>query len=969
MRHRNSNRLASIEEKDRETARKRQEEKKISKELIAATERNQDLIQRKMNIDVQMEATNNMLKQTRDACQEMKSLRRNVTNEYGDVAHLVSEKHQSVQSNVYALSLLKARCRQLQERIVNENADRKQTYERSHEKNSQFRALEREMFNLKNDNSETLSHIAHLRSRLSKIELEEAHAEDVIAKEARHAELKTIALEQKVSDIMLEVQPLQWQFADTMKAIEKEREEMRVRTECCEKEKAVLLERIQREEESNDKITKEISAKSHVDSNIMLDIAELHKEKREIVKLLNEKNEICLEEQRKLFEWTERLREATAALRETDEKTRDMYALVENMRAEFKISAYGIEETQRSSGQLHMWTRKEMSSKHTLQDELDNIVSRETVGYITEKKDESKRESMKHQLRAKNERIKELTVAYHHVLASMDILVATKAVKDKELQEAKGKFQKIATSVQKVEKEINRRECNFRRRREAHELRKSELRVDKIGECDDEIFDLEARQKEKDFEIKAIQDALEKRVTDSDRTVHKLSEQIFELDEEKDDKESTLRGVMSRNRILKNSILSASQRTKLAHDRECDGQKLAFKIADLNSKEFADLQNRVKCENEKILFLKADMKKLIARRDALTVKFHTFDAERMRHSADIRKLKDEEDAAVERLEGVKEEELYREKALESVEAAWERLRADVEEREECVRELRLGIVNAKGRAENLKKEIDQAESRENDLINSQETAPKQIHKLRVKLAEQEDRHKRDALVVKDKISELTSALEDKKKIVTSLEKSLAGLLQHNASSQMRVEQTATESAHRENVIARRIDDKRMEIADLRAESEALRRRITYLQSADLEMEEKHRIAGTRVHKSEVENKATMLEKYRKDEEAHFSEIQQHDHTIKLREYVRTLEGLIETAQELNMQENEARNTAAELRHEITNLLGENKVMKRLIDDKIHEEQVVAVQLEAERRGAHVLDIETPYEGFWTRVGL
>ena len=121
-------------------------------------------------------------------------------------------------------------------------------------------------------------------------------------------------------------------------------------------------------------------------------------------------------------------------------------------------------------------------------------------------------------------------------------------------------------------------------------------------------------------------------------------------------------------------------------------------------------------------------------------------------------------------------------------------------------------------------------------------------------------------------------------------------------------------------------------------------------------------AEVELDRSNLENKATMIEAYRKDQEEHIAEMSENQKALKIREYNRKLDDLIETAQEMNRREREAQNIASELHRQISSVLAENKVMGKLIDDKIHEEQVMALELEGERRGVHVTNIESPRGG-------
>ena len=171
--------------------------------------------------------------------------------------------------------------------------------------------------------------------------------------------------------------------------------------------------------------------------------------------------------------------------------------------------------------------------------------------------------------------------------------------------------------------------------------------------------------------------------------------------------------------------------------------------------------------------------------------------------------------------------------------------------------------------------------------------------------------------------------------------------------QMRLEQTEAESAHCQNSYENMLDEEQSTISKLRNESEKLSRQIMHLRQAELQKDEDVLNLNSKLNEKSSENEALIAESYRKDRQAHNSQMDVQRLTIKEREMIETIDDLSETVSELKLQERETEHSEADIHRLLVEILNENKVMRHQISDKMKAERVLLLELEAAR--LHVND--------------
>ena len=418
-----------------------------------------------------------------------------------------------------------------------------------------------------------------------------------------------------------------------------------------------------------------------------------------------------------------------------------------------------------------------------------------------------------------------------------------------------------------------------------------------------------------------------------------------------------------------------------------DNETRAAEIAKINSEEIQELQQRLQDESEKVHAETAMLNREKSDLTRIQGEFDSEDHEKRRCQNDLRQEKHDLDDMARRLEDNKEVELDRLKRIEDLEQEKNRLQKHVDVKDDTLQACKSALARSGNKTETLKKELHDAEVRENDMYSQQTIDARTIHGLEGELKVQEEQHIQDANCVKLKIVRLYSsakrehflsfeiarntleyihkkhthtpqvqlqdALSEKIHTIEKLERAVAAMRSHAQALQMRLEQTEAESAHCQNSYENMLDEEQSTISKLRNESEKLSRQIMHLRQAELEKDEDVLNLNSKLNEKSSENETLIAESYRKDRQAHNSQMDVQRLTIKEREMIETIDDLSETVSELKLQERETEHSEADIHRLLVEILNENKVMRHQISDKMKAERVLLLELEAAR--LHVND--------------
>jgi len=487
----------------------------------------------------------------------------------------------------------------------------------------------------------------------------------------------------------------------------------------------------------------------------------------------------------------------------------------------------------------------------------------------------------------------------------------------------------------------------------------------KIGEKDDEVHRLQAMMKKSDSEVDNMQSMLEESAERVEHQRIQFGEKIALLDERNQDLTNELRQQMARNDRVHEDLKNSEHRINQISKRMMENEERAAEIAKINSEEIQELQQRLQDESEKehmeTTMLNKDKNELTR----IQGEFDSEDHEKRRCQTDLRQEKHDLDDMARRLEDNKEVELDRLKRIEDLEQEKSRLQKHVDVKDDTLQACKSALARSGNKTETLKKELHDAEVRENNMYSQQTIDARTIHGLEGELKVQEEQHIQDANSVKLKIVSILSsththtqvqlqdALSEKIHTIEKLEKAVAAMRSHAQALQMRLEQTEAESAHCQNSYENMLDEEQSTISKLRNHSEKLSRQIMHLRQAELEKDEDVLNLNSKLNEKSSENETLIAETYRKDRQAHNSQIDVQRLTIKEREMIETIDDLSETVSELRLQERETEHSEADIHRMLVEILNENKVMRHQIGDKMKAERVLLLELEAAR--LHVND--------------
>ena len=265
---------------------------------------------------------------------------------------------------------------------------------------------------------------------------------------------------------------------------------------------------------------------------------------------------------------------------------------------------------------------------------------------------------------------------------------------------------------------------------------------------------LEALMKKSDNEVDNMQSMMEESAERAEHQRVKFAEKIATLDERNHDLTNELRQQMVRNERNQEDLQNSEARIKDIGKRMTANETRAAEIAKINSEEIQELQQRLQDESEKVHAETAMLNKEKSDLTRIQGEFDSEDHEKRRCQNDLRQEKHDLDDMARRLEDNKEVELDRLKRIEDLEQEKNRLQKHVDVKDDTLHACKSALARSGNKTETLKKELHDAEVRENDMYSQQTIDARTVHGLEGELKVQEEQHIQDANCVKLKIVRL-----------------------------------------------------------------------------------------------------------------------------------------------------------------------------------------------------------------------
>lgn len=862
------------------------------------------------------------------------------------------DMQRKIEAKKKSLNLLKMRISDLRKQVDENSSNERKTTQTYHEHNTTVRELERELFDLNIESERMKDELESKMEKKQRLFMETEEVKDRCLRESQRADVQRIALEQSLKHQAMEKHPLDTKYQDILQEYADTKAEMSTQQDVHDQTKIEYEKRIYDEEAANNQLVQDIAMKATSETELAADLAEETDAKDVLLRQIEDQDQLCLELGKRLHRLESAFVVMSEELKAKDLECVELVQETETITSDSQVMAAKLETEQESTRKLTQWAQKERVAMERLESKLETLRSNEAAHNLAVKQDEADTERMKFKLDDLTRLIKTTKADMHEALAEVDF-------KKEKLDELSGvlkhdtsRFSKIAIAVDKIQRELTERTSAFEKKHKMFTMAKNDLEG-KIGEKDDEIQRLGSILKKSDGEVANMQGMMEEAAETAERTRLELDSKIVGLMEMNEDLRVEMRTQHDRNARLAEDIGTTKTRCGNASKRMSANETKAAEIARLNADEMDELTRRLQQEAEKVHDLEAALSKDTNELTRLQAEFDAIDHEKRRYQTGVRDEKHDADEISRKLEDNKEEELDRLKRIEDQEGERDRLTAHDEEKDDMLYDLKTAVTKNSNAVDTMKKSLHDAEVREADMYSQQSIDQSKIADLETELKAQEEQHVQDANAVKLKIIQLQDALQEKIHTVNKLEKAVASMKAHGLSLQMRLEQTESESSHCQRSYENMLDEEQGGIASVRNEVEKLTRELVHLRQIHLKKEELVADLNVKINEMKSENETMLAEAYRKDRQAHNSEIGVQRLTIREREMLETIDDLQETSVELRLQSRNGEHNEQDLRRLLNELNSENKVMRHQIAEKMKTERVLLLELEASRH--HIND--------------
>jgi len=943
-----SNRLLKISEKSDEIAVSQRIRKHLTGELMKATSHESVLLQE----GLERQANEDILKERLEASRsERDSLTKELKRLQGETAkfrHYGRGAEIKIEGNLKNVSVMQMRIKHLQVQLEEANEQGKYVIERSHTRNIAVRELESELMTLTADNDQLSDNIEKLAEKKSAMEQYDIKFKDTVTKESAIAEVQVVALQHDLAAKKLEKEPLEWQYKDILDLYSETQQDMHTKQSLHEQEKQELISRLDEEEKANLQLVEEIAAKSAHDSGLLQDMAEEQQAKTMLIAQLEDKQKLCLQIQKRLHGMNQVFEETRCSLKARDDGNGELVNMVENLKSSVKVLNAKAKCGNEMSTKLQLWAREERADSDRLRMKLDYLNDHKSSVAMLEKEDEATKLMLKQQLKDKTVHVNDIKSELYHEMAVYDDMKNKTEEAQDALDTVKGKYVKSSAQVDKLSRELNVREREFRQKLEEHAMQISHLEVEKIGKANTAITNLKNQMEASDREVGLIENMLDEKAVESEHWRLVKTRDICELDEKKMELQTVLRQVLNRNTILDTDVKNGEQRIVTANTRQKGATEVAVEMKQLNSEESDNLTNQLKRELDRYIALSAEVEKCISKRNKLVASLELADHARRNIILQFRTLKHEDELAVQKLEDGKEELLQRTKMLEAMNAERARMQDRLDGKEVLVGQLAKDLQEKKEALTRLKVELKNAEASEMDFFTDSAMDRKNIERMEKMIQMAEEQHVTDGNNVRIKVTQLVGMLELKKQTVEKLELGVERLRQHTDGSEMRLEQTEAESSAQELSFNRKLDIERIKTSKYREEIERLNAGINGLRQQDLDCAETLRSYGDKLDENTLTNHTLLASSYRTDQKYNEAASAGESLRVNARVLQEEYEMVKKDLTKMTFEEREQNQSITELELEVNELVCQNQHFKAQIKGLQQRENVLLLRVEAER---------------------
>jgi len=944
-----SNRMLALSKKDDHVKLADRMREYLSKQLMVATDREADLqqqcLEKQANEEVLKERLAYETKQRQDTTKVLKRLQ----GETAKFKHHSRGAEIKIEGNMKNVTVLQMRIRNLQTRLEEQTDQGKYVIERSHAKNIIVRELESELMTLVAENRSLTDKIERIAEQKVLLEQLTMKFMDTLVKDTAIANVNIVALNHDLTSIGLDHEPLQWRYKDLMDLYAQTEEKMLFNQKENELRKKQLTEELKNEENSNNQLVEEIAQKSMVDSGLLQDMAEEQSAKEMLMSQLDDKHKLCLEIQKRLHGMNQVFTETSNALKNRDGENGDLINMCENLKSSVKVLTAQAKLGNEMSTKLAVWAREERADADRLRIKFDILDDNKSTVKMLEAEDTETKYMLKRKLKDKIAMINGVKSDLYHVMALYD---DTKNKFENVQLDAEGykmKYAKEAARVDKVKRELNLREREFRKKLETHAT-KEELLDAAVEKADITIVNLQHHKNTTDSEVQRIEEMLDDKAFETEQIRNGYTAQIIKGDERSLDLQTDLRQQLNKNTIIQTDGENSETRIINANKRQFEAVEVSVELKNLNIESAGKLQLQLKEELDKFLANTKAVEKLHVRRAELVAELELTDHGRRSVIMKFRNLKHEDEDAVQKLENGKEELLQRTKMLEGLDQERGRMQSRVDEKELVNAQLVKSLAFNKEKLDDLKKSIALAESAEMDFFSAEEVDKTNIARIERLIRNAESQHVTDGNKVRLKVTQLVGMLELKKETVVKLEIGVARLRHHNDSMEMDCEQTEQEENTKDTSYKRKVDFSRIKNSKYREEIDRITADMSRLQRTELSKNEKVRLYGDKLHENVLNQNNMLSDSYRTNSKFHDS--QAHVESLRVNERVMQEEtsNLKKDVTQLKFEEHEETAEITELQLEINDIVCQNGHFKAQMRGYAQRENVLLLRVEAERNG-------------------
>eukprot|EP00941_MAST-03F_sp_MAST-3F-sp1_P001056 g1056.t1 len=816
-----------------------------------------------------------------------------------------------------------------------------------HDTNRGNRTMEREYGKLEQENQLTRAAVDREHRSLSDVQNRVSRENDEILRDLQQHQIKSIALEKELSNKTRELDSYTHEIKIAQTKCNKLADQLQLFTEISQKATQELMKRLNDEEDANNKLCEELAAKSQSETAVVEEVQQAEASREVLISQLDDKVKLSLELGKRLHALNLRLMHLQDRLSEKNELAEELTLTKEMVKSEAAVLSAHLDSETTHEEEVSKLLAHQVNHCTELDQELSKMKSLEVDHRLRLRQAEANQADLEDRVKQHQTRHQESVEAQHEATVDCEKMREKFAEAEMNLSDATAMYEKVSLEYSKIYEESKKIDTDTKEFNENFSSKKNDI-DNKMSELDDELRRLDAKMKKSENEMKNMNSLLEEEAENLSKDKLGFGKEIRDLEADNNKMATELRALVQKNAMMESDRSNSERRIQSVTAQMAANENTASNLANINREESAHLTNNLNMERNKMEKIKLEAEKAKEEAKRLRLEYEELSCETANARNKLRDEKFDEEKIEESLEENKGVEVEQNSKLKSLETYRDLLSDRKRAKTRSLETLKPLLNDQKQNLVILKKELKDSEIKEADLLSDAEHDQKIIDKLTKELKQQEQQHIEDAMAVKQKITILQSALQEKVDTVARLEDATTSSRVKAMQLQERLEQTEAEASEAQNIFEKMLDDEQESIMRMRQQLEGLTRDVTQAKSVLLKREEATKALQALLTEKREDNETYSAEAFQNDKKRQRA-VQEIDLiSNRQRALQDSIDNLEETVSEVKLQLREKMHTQNQLEKELSAEKDEMRLLKSQYAEKSKTERVLNTELTAKR---------------------